>query len=169
MNNYQKKWGIVFGLMIFVFFGLLIYAGTTSESSGSVLQTINTLNAKSIRNILIAPENPEWKINLTVDTLNINDKNKVDELILALKKLKERNLTKGAKRFWKSILIINFDKSYSPKLKNNENLTFSVFDTEEGLFIEMTNTMGYTTYACQELKPLLEKLTNYQKPLGGEN
>ena len=67
------------------------------------------------------------------------------------------------------VSALNFDKSYSPKLENKEKLIFSVFDTEEGLFIEMTNTMGYTTYACQELKPLLEKLTNYQKPHGGEN
>ena len=27
--------------------------------------------AKNIRNILIAPENPGWKINLTVDTLSV--------------------------------------------------------------------------------------------------
>ena len=161
MNNYQKVWGTVFGVMLLGFFAVLIFAGTTSENRGSILQTINTINSKSVRNILIVPENPRWKINLTVDTLIVDERNKVDDILLTLQKLTQKHLTKGAKRFWECNLIIHFDKSYSANLKNKEKLTFKIFDTEEGLFIEMTNTMGYTTYACQELKPLLERLTNF--------
>ncbi len=93
----------------------------------------------------------------------------MNDIVLALKTLKEKHLTKGAKRFWESTLIINLDKSITANLKNNEELTFRVIDTEEGLFIEMTNTMGYKTYACEQLILLLETLTNYQKPLGGQN
>ncbi len=169
MKNYPKIWGTLFGLVVFIFFGLLIYAGKTSENRGSILQTINTLNNVRVSSIIIAPENPDWKINLTLDAVRVYDKNKVDEIIFGLKKLTEKHLTKGAKRLWKCKLILKFDKSYTANLKNKEKLTFIVFNTDEGLFIEMTNTMGYTTYACQELKPLLEGLTDYQKPLGGNN
>jgi len=169
MSNYQKIWGTVFVIMIIVFFGLLIFDGTTSENSESILKTLNNPNTKRVSDIIIAPENPEWNINLTVDTLRVKDENKVNDIILKLKKLTEKNLTKGAKTFWESTLIINFDKSYDAKLKDKKKLTFKVFDTDEGLFIEFTNTMGYKTYSCQELKPLLESLANYQKPLGGQN
>lgn len=169
MNSYQKIWGTIFGLIIVSIFALLIYAGTNSENSGSILQTISNLDTKRVRNIIVAPENPEWKINLTIDTVTLNDRTNVDDIIFALKKLTKKHLTKGATRFWESNLIINFDKSSSAYLKNNAKLTFKVIDTEEGLFIEMANTMGYTTYACQQLKPLLERLTNYQNPLGGHN
>ena len=83
--------------------------------------------------------------------------------------LKAKQLTKAAMRFWQSTLIINLDKPNSFHLKDNAKLTFKVLDTEEGLFIEMTNTMGSQTYACQQLKPLLEKLADYQNARGGQN
>ena len=169
MNSHQKIWKTVFGLTALVFFILLIYGSITSEDRGSILQTIGTLDTNKVRNILIAPENPDWKINLTLDTLTINNKSNVSKIIFALKELKEKHLTKGANRFWESTLIINFYKSNTTGLKNNEKLTLKVIDTGEGLFIEMPNAMGYTTYACQQLKPLLETLTNYQNPQGKQN
>ncbi len=169
MSNYQKIWGTAFGLITLVIFGLLIYSGTTSENSGSVLQTINSLDTKKVRDIVIAPENPKWKINLTIDTLTVTNKNKVNDIIFALKGLTEKHVTKGAKRFWESNLIINLDNSYITNLKDKDRFAFKVYDTQEGLFIETTNTMGYKTSACQRLKPLLERLTNFQTALGGQN
>jgi hypothetical protein len=52
-------------------------------------------------------------------------------------------------------------------LKNKTKIILKIVNTEEGLFVETTNTMGYTTYACETLKPILERLANYQKQPGG--
>ena len=169
MNSYQKKWGTVFGFLVLVITSLLIYSGATSDKLGSILQTINLLDSEKIRDILIAPENPDWKINLTIDTLTVDDNNEVNDIVFALRTLKGKHLTKGAKIFWESTLIINLDKPNAFNLKDNAKLTFKIMNTEEGLFIEMTNKMGYETYACQPLKPILEKLTHYQNPLSGKN
>ena len=169
MNSYQKIWGTAFGLLVLVIFSLLIYSGAKSDNRSSILQTINLLDSEKIRNILIAPENPYFKINLTIDTLTVDDDNEMNDIIFALRTLKRKHLTKGASIFWESTLIINLDKPNAFNLKDNAKLTFKILNTEEGLFIEMTNTMGYETYACQQLKPLLEKLTDFQNPLGGQN
>jgi hypothetical protein len=154
---------------MFVFFGLLIYSGATSEDKSSILQTIKNLDTKKVRSITITQENPKSKINLITDTLTVYDENTVHNIILALKELEEKHVTKGATRFWESKLIITFDKSDSPNLKEKDKLPLSVHDTEEGLFIEVTNTMGYETYACQQLKPLLERVTDFQTARGGQN
>ena len=167
MSNYQKIWCTFAGLFMFWFFSTLIYNGATTDYHDSVLKAISTLDRKNVKNILITPKNPEWRINLTVDTLVVNDEANINNIILALKSLKEKPLKKGERILWQSYLIINLEKSNTIKLKNNKNLIFEVFDTEKGLFIKIMNAMGLSTYyGCEQLKPLLEKLAFYQYPLG---
>lgn len=169
MTTYQKIWGITFGIISFTIFGLLIYGGATNENRSSILETINSLDTKKVTSITLEPANAEWKINLTIDTLTFTDTNTKHDILFALQELKQKHLTKGAKRFWKSKMTVNLNKSFSSNLKDKSHLSFIVYDTEEGLFVEMTNVMGHETYSCPSLKPLLERLANFDKPLGRQN
>ena len=169
MTRYQKIWGTAFVTVAVLIFGLLIYSGTTSENRVNILRIINDLDTTKVRNITIAPSNADWEINLSVDTLVVCDNNVIADIIRGLNGLTEKPLTKGAKRFWESYLIISFDQSYNANSKDKNKVVFKVYDTDEGLFLEMTNTMGYQTYSCQQLKVVLERLANYQKALGRQN
>ncbi len=166
MDSYGKIWGIAFASIVALISSLMIYSAATSESRTMVIQTAKTLDPAAVKNIVIVPSNSAWEINLLADTLAIDDKDSIRIMVNGLKVLNEKYLTKGAKRFWECYLIINLKQSHAG-LKDKKKITFKVINTNEGLFVEIKNVMGYQTYSCQQLKPVLERLTNYQAPVGG--
>jgi hypothetical protein len=167
MTKYQKGWVTGASIFLIVFFGLLFWAAVTTDENSIIYETIQRLDTTNVTSISIVPFNTDWPINLTADSVIITNKKSIDDLLNSLKHLTEKHFPKGTKIFWETYLVLHFDKSFKNKLKDKAKLTFHIYDSKEGLFAEMQNVMGYTTYTNGSLKEKLEKITNYHYPGGG--
>lgn len=56
------------------------------------------------------------------------DNNVIADIIQGLNGLTEKPLTKGAKRFWQSYLIISFDQFYNANSKDKNKAAFEVYE-----------------------------------------
>ena len=144
------------------YFGLLL-----QQTNSVINQTIQSSDTTNVTSISIVPFNSSWPINLTANTVIITNKRSIDDLLSSLKHLTEKHFPKGTKTYWHTYVVLHFDKSFKNKLKDKTKLTLHIYDSNEGLFAEMQNVMGYTTYTTEGLKAKLEKITDYHYPAGG--
>ncbi len=166
MTTYQRTFGTIFILLFIVISSLLIWTVSTSENKEDIDNVLHNSDTTNVVSILITPFNLDWPVNLTLDTVCCKEKNNINDLIQSLQKMTIKPRPKWAKDIWECKLIIQYDKSYSNGLNEKVKLTFQIADSEAGLFITETNVTGNTTYTSDDLKSKLEKLANYQSPLG---
>lgn len=167
MTKYQKVWITGASIFLLVFFVLLFWAANTTDENEVISQTIQSSDTTNVTSISIVPFNSNWPINLTANTVIIKNKQSINDLLGSLKHLTEKHFPKGTKTFWDTYLILYFDKRFKNKLKDKTKLTLHIYDSKEGLFVEMQNVMGYTTYTCEGLKMKIEKIAKYHSPRGG--
>lgn len=158
MTIYQKIFSVVFTGFILLFLGLLIYAKTKSDDKNIIKKRLETVIPDSLTQIIITPINPEWKINLTLDTIRIHDLKSLTAITTNLNSMSENYPRRGTPKTWQAYLILNY--------KNNKNIKLEVVDSFKGICVFYTNTMGNPKYRCDGLKSILEIATNYTENLG---
>ena len=163
MKGYRLQ---ILGFFFIVFWGIIAYAGITSDKNENIDLVIRNANLSNLKSIQIEPYNLNWKMNLVASKQTIIDENRINQILTDLKNLKKENLEKGTKEIWKAVLILNFDNKFESRLINKNSLKFIVTQTESGLFVERTNVAGYQTYKNNNLSEILEKTTNFKEPLG---
>lgn len=147
---------IMIGLLIIIF-GSIIYGGATTERFSEVNKRLYRVTPDSLNSILIVPSNPDWNINLTLDTIKIIDKNIIRLITNELNKANEKFPGRGLGSTWEVDLILNF--------KDHSKIKLKVVDTHKGICMFYTNTMGNPKYKCDGLKSIFETLSNYKEPL----
>jgi len=158
MSNYQKIWGTVSSSLMIIIFASLIYGSVTTVRVSTVTKRLKTVTADSLNQILIVPSNPDWNINLTLDTIRITDKTVINSITNQLNNPNENYPGRGISKTWEADLILDF--------KNNSNIKLEVLDAQHGICVFYTNTMGTPKFKCDGLKKILESISNYKKPLG---
>ncbi len=158
MSNYQKIWGLLASSLMIIIFGSLIYGSVTTERVSVVTNRLNKVTADSLNQILIVPSNPDWNINLTLDTIRITGKTVINSITNELNKTKENYPGRGLGKTWKADMILDF--------KNNSNIKLEVIDAQKGICVFYTNTMGSPKFKCDGLKEILESISDYKEPLG---
>ena len=148
---------IMVGLLIIIF-GSIIYGGATTERFSEVNKRLNRVTPDSLNSILITPINPDWNMNLTLDTIKIIDKKIIRSITNELNNANEKFRGRGLGNTWEADLILNF--------KDHSMIRLKVVDTHKGICMFYTNTMGNPKYKCDGLKSILETLSNYKEPLG---
>jgi hypothetical protein len=161
MNKHQKVWTISASIFILICFGFLIWAVATTDRHEIIDQTIQSSDTTNVTSITIVPYNPNWIINLTEETLVVNDNHVINDFLVSFKRLSEKSYKKGTKTFWNAYLIVSYDKKVSSKLRDPTKLIFHVYNTEAGLFVDRQNVMGNRHYSNNDLKDKLEKITGY--------
>jgi len=158
MTRYHKIFlPIFFGLLILIF-GAIIYGAATSDKAWEINYRLNKVTPDSLNQILILPSNPEWKVNLTLDTLSITDKSIINSITKELNIANEAYRGRGIRKTWDAVIILDF--------KNNSDIKLEVVDAYKGICLFYTNTMGLPKYKCDGLKSIFETLANYKEPLG---
>ena len=155
----------IMAVMLFGFAIWLIYNAKTAEDKETIFTIVRQLDTAKAAAIVIRPSNEEYKINLLSDTAIIKDKQVLNELIQALKTMSEKHVPKGVHNNWECYLRLDLIPSAYNGLKHKEPIDFDVFDTPDGLFVEMTNVTGEGTYACPTLKAILERIANFHGPV----
>lgn len=158
MTKYQKIFSFVFVGFIVLFFILLIYARTISDDAHLIKERLQTVTPDSLAQILITPKNPEWNINLTLDTIRIQDKAIISEITDYLNNMNENYPGRGLPQTWEANLILDY--------KKNNDIKLEVVDSFEGICVSFTNTMGNPKFRCNGLKTTFEDLANYTENLG---
>ena len=161
MIKHQKVWTISASIFILICFGLLIWAVATTDTHEIIDQTIQSSDTTNVTSIAIVPYNPNRIINLTEETLVINDKHAISDFLASFKRLSEKSYKKGTKTFWNAYLIVNYDKKVYSKLRDPTKLIFHAYNTEAGLYVDRQNVMGNRHYSNNDLKDKLEKTTGY--------
>jgi hypothetical protein len=161
MKRYHKIWLISFLTIISAIIISLIYASYTSDDWRDIQKRINNLSIDQIDYISIGPNNPDWKVNLTLDTIKITDTTELNSLISIISSIDEKYGGKAAGGEWDGMMIIKF--------KSGDKLTLLLRDSVDGFFIKLQNVMGHQLYYCNDLKKYLEDYTNYTQPVGGRN
>jgi hypothetical protein len=80
MNRYHKIFFSVVTLILLAVVASLIYGRTVSDDTDWIKERLQTVTSDSLNQIIIAPENPDWPINLTLDTIRISDKQGLSRL-----------------------------------------------------------------------------------------
>jgi hypothetical protein len=153
MTNYQKIFPVFLIGFLVLIFGLLIYANATSDKISVISKRLHTVSPDSLKQIIISPTNPNWNINLTIETIKITNKLEIEEITSQLNNMNKKYRGRGIGRSWEAIMLLDFENGSSIKLK--------VVDAQKGICVFYNNTMGNPKYQCNGLKDVLEKLSNY--------
>ena len=158
---YHKVIGIIFISLCLIIFGLLIYSSTIAEKTSDIKNTLNTLSPDSLKEILILPVAPDWKVNLTLDTISITDIKTKAEITKELTGINKEYPGRVYTKDWEAKLILKF--------KNKKVLEFKVVDAQKGISLFFTKTMLRPHYKCDGLKEIFERLANYNGNVGRKN
>ena len=158
MTRYQKTWLIGFLTITIGFLICLIYAAKTSENWKEVKWKINNLTIDQIDYISIEPSNPEWKVNLTLDTIRLKDSLRISIVTNKINKIDQTYYGKALGGEWTAEMNIYLNKG--------EKIRLHLIDSNDGFFIKLKNTMGNHLYYCNELKEILQNFAEYKQPLG---
>lgn len=161
MTRYQKIWLFGFLTIVIAIVISLIYASKTSDDWREIQRKINNLDIDQVDYILIGPSNPDWKVNLTIDSIKITNTKELNSLISIIRLIDEKYGGKAAGGEWDGVMIIQF--------KSGDKINLFLCDSEEGFFIKLQNVMGHQLYYCNDLKKYLEDYTNYSQPVGGSD
>ena len=115
--------------------------------------SIKNLKGKIVNRILLQPSLPDWDVNLTEASLNIDSRNQIDN-ITALLKETEIYYPNHPKRIWESkiILITNENDSLILRVEKTENNGTIIYSNEN-------------RFRKDKLAEYLESITNFTKPL----
>ncbi len=149
------------GISILVIISILIlYVSTISEHPTKIKNTLISLSADSLTEMIILPKYPDWKINLTLNPIRIIDKKTIIEITNVLNNLNSEYHGRIIPKGWEAYLVLNF--------KGGNEYLFEVIDAEKGIALVFTKTMFYPKYKCNGLKNIFEHLANYKENLGKE-
>jgi hypothetical protein len=158
MSNYQKIFSLVYTGFFVLILGILIYAKTKSDDKNLIKKRLETVIPDSLVQIIITPKNPEWPINLTIDTIRIHDELIITQFTKLLNNMNEEYPGRGLCKTWEANIILDY--------KNNKDIKLEVVDSYKGICVFYTNTMGLPQYKCNGMKPILENVANFTQPLG---
>jgi|GEM_PF-3056195 len=158
-TRYHKYLFIIFISFAFLITGLLIYASKASQDAGEIMRTLKTLSPDSLNAILITQANPDWKVNLTIDTIKVKDSKTKVEITSVLNKIHEYYPGRSSRKDWDANLILIF--------KNGRKLRFEVVDGYEGICLSFTKTMLLPQFKLDGLKEIFERLADYKGNVGG--
>jgi hypothetical protein len=158
MNRYHKIFFSVVTLILLAVVASLIYGRTVSDDTDWIKERLQTVTSDSLNQIIIAPENPDWPINLTLDTIRISDKQGLSRLTQILNGISEKYRGKGQRKTWEAKVVLDY--------KNNQDITLIVVDSFKGVCVFLTNTMGNPKYKCDGLRTPFEELANYSENVG---
>jgi hypothetical protein len=161
MKNYHKIFFSVFIGFFALVVGLLVYGSKTSDSISEISWRLKTVTLDSLKQIIIAPMNPDWKINLTLDTIYVVDENEMQEIIGLLNTIDEDYPGRGLRKTWEAKMILDY--------KESKDIVLDVVDSFEGVCLFYTNTMGNPKYKCDGLKRIFEHLATYKEPVGNRD
>jgi hypothetical protein len=164
MTRYQKIWLSFVSVFLFMVFGFLIQASFRSDDNATINRVLQSSDTTNVISIEIAPYNLDWNTNLTAEPVMLENKRDISDLLVSLRSLRKKHFTKGTAIKWNAYVVLIFDGGFKNNLKDQSQLVFHIYDSEEGLYAERQNVMGHTTYSSDDLKSKLEKLTNYQYP-----
>gem|GEM_PF-6995585 len=158
MTKYQKNWLTVASILLVVFFGLLFWAALKSDSRGTIFQTIQDSDTSNVESILIEPGDFHASNGGVRQLVTLTDRMDINSILKSLKSLQEKHFTKGGRILWDETLFVNYRKKFDNRLKDKRQLALRVFDSDEGLFVQLTNEMGYDTYSSNDLRFVLESV-----------
>lgn len=138
--------------------GTLVYSGLTSESSREILKELRVLHVDSIKSISIKPVNAEWKVNLTLNTIKVTEKERLEEIVNVLNEISEKFPDRGLREGWEARMILHY--------KTGKTRSFDIVDSKQGVVLFLRGTMGRPKYKMDGLKRIFEELANYTEPVG---
>jgi len=148
-----------FGFIILMV-ALFIFKAQDLEDPEHIQERLNILNEDSLNRILIAPSNPKWNINLTIDTIEISDKYEMNQIATMLNNLQHPCSGGGRRNTWEALLILDY--TYGP------DIVLKVVESFDGTCVFYSRTVPNPNFSCNGLKPIFEELANYKQPLKRE-
>ncbi|MEL6591190.1 MAG: hypothetical protein AAFQ68_13960 [Bacteroidota bacterium] len=158
---------ICVGTFVLIFVSLLIYGSAKSDNWQTIAYNLRSLKPSEIEKMVIQPKNPDWPINLSLETITITDQAQIAEILPAIQSFVPQSHRKVPNRDWEMRLRIIPKDPNRLKLKNPKSITLKFKDLESGLFFEMTRVMGYQTFKCPDrLSEIFEEIADYRGPVG---
>ncbi len=149
----NKLWAFSFfsfGIIVIV---MLFYAAVHDDTYDAIEKAILNLKPKDVKSISLIPKN-----------ITITDNQEVSTFLKAIQSMKAGGMTKGVTVYRDVIMILHLTNPERLSLKNKSDIELLIHETQEGLFIEMTNVWGDEIFLCSDLKAPLEKHFNYKTP-----
>ena len=159
MSTYHRIWLIAFVSTALLIFGCIIYGSITTDKWYEIKDRLNNMDVDQIDYMLIAPDNIEWNVNLTIDTIRIVERDALEEVVTIINQVDTKYPGRALGREWEAYMYIHF--------KNEELIKLELINSVDGFFIRLTNVMGLQLYYCNELKDILERYVEYKYPVGG--
>lgn len=160
----MKKYFVLFFSFIFGFtilmVALLIYKTQDLEDPEHIQERLNCVNKDSLNRILIAPSNPKWNINLTIDTIKISDGKEMSKITTILNNLHKPCNGNGRRNTWEAILILDY--------KSAPDIMLKVVESFDGTCVFYSRSVPNPNFSGNGLKPIFEQLANYKQPLKRE-
>lgn len=155
MTRYQKIFSFVFVGLFILILGLLIFASRTTNNPNIVLRRLHRVVPDSLVQITISQKNSSRISILTSDTIKIQNKETITNIINNLNIIHENFSGRGIPKTWEVEMTLEY--------KNHKNIKLIVCESDKGICVSLTNTMGTPKYKCDELKAIIEEILNDNK------